>query len=825
MDNESVRTLTRCGLGRRLPIARLLAMVALASLLLVLSYRPASAQLGGNGNFNLCHFANPDHFQAFERLYEGFLDRISPVVASGIDPDGDLLYHNCDEFYVNYDADRDPPLRAGTALSQVDRELQRVANFRPATLDFSNLGLSGFSWEDDALEALISYHYAAGHIDRLRFSGNPMGPDDVDVAELPDGLLLIFDGGSGTRVGFSAAGISAEEDSRALLPFQFAGVPPPADDDRPGDDRRDICLQITLEDHRQWRVRINADDRIRALYGLVVALPSNQEIEADYQLDLLLDVIPGCIGSGPQSTIDDGDIDEAVLTVFDNDSPTISLCDRSPAVREQIERWLPDHSDCAKVSVADLARVTAIDLAGRDDLPILRAGDFSQLPHLRELDLDESGLSQVPENLLSAIGTEKTLVIDLRNNPGPDGAGFTLANLPAIFRSQIRPGVEVLVDSRPATVTAFDRPIYYAVEGEPLAVGLTHNDRAVAGAIARLQLRARVSGRGAESSDLPTTIEVNLALGEAKLVALAMPEERIDDGEDEDFVLLMIDTSASASGRTLPIIDFASVRLTDSSNYIRPAPPAPQLGAFFGPITVQDVKFLAVPGHEVLAHNITDLRVVLDSGQSLAADFLGHFNRTGGMTRWGYPTSEVLISEPATLTQYYQRGVVDFHNVGAGWLVERRLTWDYFGGGLGNSIDRGVEYGVANPFPGQLVGPWGNRVANRAVDGTVTGFADFFEQLGGVDSFGFPKSEARRDGRQDTRLSIGDPGFVRQFFQAAVFEFHPGKDEPVKLRLLGDDLRNAQFPNGSWRDFEPFLAVTEMTKGQIYRPPTVVIAG
>ena len=303
-----------------------------------------------------------------------------------------------------------------------------------------------------------------------------------------------------------------------------------------------------------------------------------------------------------------------------------------------------------------------------------------------------------------------------------------------------------------------------------------------------------------------------------------MPEERIDDGEDEDFVLLMIDTSASASGRTLPIIDFASVRLTDSSNYIPPAPPAPQLGTFFGPITVQDVKFLAVSGHEVLAHNITDLRVVLDSGQSLAADFLGHFNRTGGMTRWGYPTSEVLISEPATLTQYYQRGVVDFHNVGAGWLVERRLTWDYFGGGLGNSIDRGVEYGIANPFPGQLVGPWGNRVANRAVDGAVTGFADFFEELGGVDSFGFPKSEARRDGRQDTRLSIGDPGFVRQFFQAAVFESHPGKDEPVKLRLLGDDLRDAQFPNASWRDFQPFRAVTEMTKGQIYRPPTVVIA-
>jgi hypothetical protein len=793
--------------------------LAIAACALAFVPRPAAAELAGDGNYNLCHFLNPDHFQAFERLYEGLLPTISPQVAGLIDADGDLDYNDCDEFYVNHEADRDPPLRPGTKLAQLARELDRTPGRRPATLDFSNLNLEQFSWRDDSLEALISYHFAAGHIDRLRFSGNPLRPGDVDISELPEGLLLVFDGGTGTRVGFGSSGYTAPEGSRPLIEFEFASIPRGAGVDV-GDEAIDVCLQITLEEHHQWRLRINASDRIRSVFGLVISLPDNHEIEPDYELDLLLDLIPGCLGTAPRPEIDDGDIDYSTLLVQDDDAPRHSLCQRHPVVRDQIESWLPRMRACEEVSIAQLAHVTEIDLSGREDVANISAADFSQLPQLRRLDLRDAGLTALPPALLGEIGPERTLVVDVRDNPGSEGEGFNLSNLPALWRQQIVPGVEVILDPDPRKVTGFDNPVYYADEGRPLAVGLQHQDREAAGVVARLLLKSENRGHGAEASDLPRPIDVDVPLGSARLVALDVPEERISDGDDEAFVLLMIDRSTPGFGRFTPIIDFVTVRIRDTVNYIAPEPSSSPEPAF-GKIIVLDNLHLAIPGHDVLAHNVPTLNVQLPGGGSAIADFRAHFEGTGGLERWGYPISEILIVEPGALSQYYQRGVVDFHSVGAGWVVERRLAWDYFGGGLGGSTDQGVEYAPTNPHPGEVFEPWGRRVSNQAVDGTVTGFAEFFNRLRGVRSFGLPKSEARFDGQAGAVLAIGDTGFIRQYFQAAVFEFHPGTPDPVRLQLLGDDLRDAQFAGQSWRDLSAFLASAPLADGDAYEPTRV----
>ena len=128
-------------------------------------------------------------------------------------------------------------------------------------------------------------------------------------------------------------------------------------------------------------------------------------------------------------------------------------------------------------------------------------------------------------------------------------------------------------------------------------------------------------------------------------------------------------------------------------------------------------------------------------GQTGTADFLEYYNQTGGVTRWGYPTSEAFQEEPGNLTQYYQRGVVDWHwradlNT---YVLDRRLAWDYFGGDrAGDGNHQGTEPGTANPNGGEQVGPWGHVVSNTAVDGTPTGFQDFFDKLGGVQSLGYP---------------------------------------------------------------------------------------
>ena len=263
---------------------------------------------------------------------------------------------------------------------------------------------------------------------------------------------------------------------------------------------------------------------------------------------------------------------------------------------------------------------------------------------------------------------------------------------------------------------------------------------------------------------------------------------------------------ATILGLFLGLIAFPAPTLADDS------PPTSRLST-----VVLQSAFTQPDDH--LAHNIPDLRLTID-GASVTCRFLTHYRATGDLIRWGYATSEVLEERPGALTQYYQRGVVDCHQRGGAWLVERRLAWDYLGGGLGGSIDLGVEPDLRSEQPGLELGPWGHRVSNLALDGTPTGFLDFFTALGGVQAFGFPKTDARPDNDPRAVLHIpgATPGFIRQYFQAAVLEYDPGSAQPVKLRLLGDDVRNIVYPGDSFQAFPSFAPAQPLTAGQTYRP-------
>ena len=107
-----------------------------------------------------------------------------------------------------------------------------------------------------------------------------------------------------------------------------------------------------------------------------------------------------------------------------------------------------------------------------------------------------------------------------------------------------------------------------------------------------------------------------------------------------------------------------------------------------------------------------------------------------------------------------------------------------------------------------------------AVDGTATGFLDFFNALGGLQAFGHPKTEARLDDAPGAMLGIddADPGVIRQYFQAAVFEHRPGSPEPVQLRFLGDDARSVLYPFGSHQAFQSFQSAAPLRYGQTYIP-------
>ena len=253
-----------------------------------------------------------------------------------------------------------------------------------------------------------------------------------------------------------------------------------------------------------------------------------------------------------------------------------------------------------------------------------------------------------------------------------------------------------------------------------------------------------------------------------------------------------------------------------------PTPTGPQPAPSTLRVTVVRSVHAAPDVH--LAHNIADVRLTMADGESVECDFLSHYVRTGGVERWGYATSELLEERSGTLTQYYQRGVADCQPRDGGWLVERRLAWDYVGGGLGGSPDLGVEPDLLSDQPGVPYGPWGHRVSNFAVDGTHTGFLDYFYRLGAVKSFGYPKTEARRDDDPAAVLAIpgAEAGLIRQYFQAAVMEYHPDTPQPVKLRLLGDDLRDQLYPDGAYAAFASFNSAEPLMDGQTLAVESVV---
>lgn len=221
--------------------------------------------------------------------------------------------------------------------------------------------------------------------------------------------------------------------------------------------------------------------------------------------------------------------------------------------------------------------------------------------------------------------------------------------------------------------------------------------------------------------------------------------------------------------------------------------------AFPGPLLVSGGESIG-PSPEEGNYFVPNLR--FPGGE---ADFLGYYRRSGGLERWGIPLSPVQLSEPGRLTQWFQRGAIDFNRTADGWRFSARLHWDDSGRPLHPRL-RAIGTAAESGQPGIVV-------ENTAADGTATGFADFYRRLGGEAVLGRPLSGARRD--WDPGISGGAlaPGFIRQYFQAGVLELHPwDAAAPVKLALIGAALapaspepaREAAPARGS--RFEPGLA-------------------
>ena len=92
-------------------------------------------------------------------------------------------------------------------------------------------------------------------------------------------------------------------------------------------------------------------------------------------------------------------------------SVSVSVCDRTPQVRDAIVAAVSGVSDCADVTAADLASITSLHLSSQN-ITALTANDFNGLTALENLYLDNNGLSRLPEGLFDDLTALENLYLD-----------------------------------------------------------------------------------------------------------------------------------------------------------------------------------------------------------------------------------------------------------------------------------------------------------------------------------------------------------------------------------------------------------------------------
>jgi hypothetical protein len=208
-------------------------------------------------------------------------------------------------------------------------------------------------------------------------------------------------------------------------------------------------------------------------------------------------------------------------------------------------------------------------------------------------------------------------------------------------------------------------------------------------------------------------------------------------------------------------------------------------------------------------HNLVDLRITTSAGAVHEAGFLSFFDRTGGVDRWGHPISEVFEEQYGVLVQYFENGIIQFaphRGIEAASIVEEL------------SGAKRAETGLENQYYGLVIGPEKHTVSNLAVDGATTGFLDAFVSYGGIDSFGYPQSEARADSHPMARFSMGvvRDNVVRQYFQGAILEHHTHTTLDTTIRPIGTQLRERRYPNDEWVSVIAFRSASPVLPGSLY---------
>jgi len=153
-----------------------------------------------------------------------------------------------------------------------------------------------------------------------------------------------------------------------------------------------------------------------------------------------------------------------------------------------------------------------------------------------------------------------------------------------------------------------------------------------------------------------------------------------------------------------------------------------------------------------------------DTGHYVCDEFLEFFETRGGVDIFGYPLTKAFEDPTRGLrVQYFQRARMELHPYNqAPYKVQLGLLVDELGYRFPPASDAQIppfNSGLHHYFPET------NHVVSYA-------FLDYFREKGGLDIFGYPRSEF-----------MYEDGYIVQYFQRARMEWHPEDLSGPRMRL------------------------------------------
>lgn len=174
----------------------------------------------------------------------------------------------------------------------------------------------------------------------------------------------------------------------------------------------------------------------------------------------------------------------------------------------------------------------------------------------------------------------------------------------------------------------------------------------------------------------------------------------------------------------------------------------------------------------------SDCYLFKETGKSICARFRQYWEQHGGLAQYGYPISDVIGEVSPTdsqlySVQYFERAVFEFH-------PENAPPHDVLLSLMGSFL---YNQKYARNEPGQTESPDDPSILFPVTGKRVGGlFAKYWQTHGGIAQQGYPISNQLVE-----RNELDGKEYIVQYFERAVFEYHPEQPAPnnVLLSQLG----------------------------------------